>query len=327
MGKRFDSYMKALERSGIAETLVGGEGRRVRADANETAAFARELESIDKRLFEKTYPEYKGTTLVPVATGIDAGADEYTYRWMEELGEAELLTNYGDDVKLVDVTGDEETSKLVSYAAGYQYTVQDIRRSQMTGRPIDDKRAMAVRRVLAKKANDVIFSGDSRKGITGFANNPNVDTVSGLTGTWSSATAVQIIDDIRKMENEIFDESNGAELPDTIAFAATTFKHLSKPVGDNVDKTILKFLREQGNLMFIRNIEFAHELNLANAGGNGPRTVVYKRDAEKLEALMPIPFMQHPVFAKSLSFLVPCEIRVGGVVIRFPGSMRYADGL
>jgi hypothetical protein len=314
---RYDGYLRALERSGISE----------RYDANETMSFARELESIDVKLYEKVYPEYKGTALVPVGTGISEGADEYTYRWMEELGEAGLLVNYADDVPMVDVRGEEETSKLVSFAAGYQYTVQDLRRAKLTGRGVDQMRAMAARRVLAKKANDVIFHGVASKGITGFANNANVDFVTGLTGTWSTATAVEITNDVRAIENEIYAESGGAEMPDSIVFASTTFQYLSKMLGDNADKTVLKFLREQGNLMFIKNIEFAHELNLANATGNGPRTICYKRDPEKLEALLPIPFVQHPVFPKSLSFSVPCECRVGGVVVRYPGSMRYVDGL
>jgi hypothetical protein len=326
MGKRFDSYKRAIEQSGMAEVLTEGNRFR-RGDANETAVFARELEEIDKRLFEKKYPEYKGTILVPVATGISHGADEYTYRWMEELGQAELLTNYGDDVPMVDAGGDEETSKLVSFAAGYQYTVQDLRRSQMTGRPIDARRGEACRRVLAKKVNDVIFFGESRKGITGFANNANVEVLAPTTGNWATATATQIIDDVRKMENDIFSDSKGAEMPDTLVLAASTFPNLSKPLGDNVDKTVLKFLKEPGNLMFIKNIEFAHELNTADAESDGPRAICYSRDGEKLEALVPIPFTQHPVIAKSLSFVVPCEVRVGGVVVRYPGSMRYVDGL
>lgn len=320
--KRFDSYMRALEASGMADILSE------RKDANETAVFARELEAIDKKLYEKVYPELKGDKLVPVATGIDAGADEYTYRWMEELGEAGLLTNYGDDVPMADVKGEEESSKLVSFALGYQYSVQDLRRAKMTGRPIDQQRANACRRALAQKVNDVIFNGVEVKNIEGFANNSNVDFVTtGITGTWSTATAAEIVADVLLMERTVFDESKGAEMPDTIVFAAETFKYLTKPLGDNVDKTVLKFLREPGNMMFVKNIDFAHELNLADAQGDGPRSIIYKRDPEKLEALIPIPFVQHPVFAKSLSFTVPCEVRVGGVVIRYPGSMRYIDGL
>ena len=48
---------------------------------------------------------------------------------------------------------------------------------------------------------------------------------------------------------------------------------------------------------------------------------------EKVAALVPIPFIQHPVHARPLSFLVPCEARIGGVVWRFPKSGRYIDGL
>jgi hypothetical protein len=75
---RFDMYCDLAGRLGYAEG--------VRMDANETAYFARQLESIDKKLYERRYPEFKGTQIVPIMSGVDEGAEEYTYRSITEYG-------------------------------------------------------------------------------------------------------------------------------------------------------------------------------------------------------------------------------------------------
>ena len=298
-----------------------------RMDANETSAFARELEEIDATLYEKKYPAYKGLDLVPVKR-VSEGADLYTEQVIEQFGSAEELVNYSDDPPMSDVNATESSGKLFSFWSGFQYTVQDARRSKLMRVPVEAKRAEAARKVLAKKLNDVIFSGISTRGVTGLLNNASVSLVtSGLTGTWSGATASQIVADIQTLEMTVFNDSKGVEQPDTLLLPLSLYRLLSKPIGDNVDKTVLGFLMQPGTLAFVKNIEWAYDLETADAGGTGPRAVIYRRDSEAVEALVAIEFVTHPTMQKNLSWVTPCETRTGGVVFHYPGSARYCDVL
>src|SRR5690606_30941545 len=134
--------------------------------------------------------------------------------------------------------------------------------------------------------------GEAAKNIPGLANNPDVDTVSPDTGTWSGATASQILGDIRKMENDIVADSMGVERPDTTLVTVTQFGYLSAPLGDNADKTVLDWIRTK--LLYVKDIVRCWQLEQANAGRNGGRIIMYSKDETKLVGLLPIEFGSFP---------------------------------
>lgn len=312
---RFDMY------SALADRLAWAEG--VRLDANETAYFARQLESIDKRLFEKRYPQLKGTAICPINSAIDEGAEEYTYQMLDEVGVSEVLANYAEKVRRVDVSGREETVKLFGHALGYGYTIQDMRRGRMTGRPLDATKAMTTRRGIAMRNDEVLATGWAALGIKGFYNNANVSLVSVITGTWSSATADQITADLHKMENAIVTDSKGAEMPDTLVLPPSLYGAASTKYRANTDTTALAaFLK---NSQSVKSVEVWARGETAGAS-SVPRIAMGRRDPETLEGLLPLEFYQMAPQQEGMGFTVNCDSRCGGVVFRYPGGWRYMDG-
>lgn len=319
---RLDAYQRAVDSYYSTLHATGS-----RYDANETATFARELEEIDAKLHEKKFPELKGLSLVPVRN-VNPGVEIFTTQTITQFGFAEHLTDYSKDPPMAEVQGTEESTKLFSFVSGFQVTVQDVRRSKFMGIPLETKRSEAAKRVLDTKLNSIVFSGLTDKGVTGLANNANVSLVtSGINGSWSSASGADIAEDVRTLEMAVFEGSNSVEAPDTLVLPVSLYKRLNKPIdGSNITRSVLKFLMEPGNLMFIKNIEYCVELETAGAGST-PRAVVYKRDPDVLEQLVAIEFMTHPVMQRNLAWVTPCEMRCGGVVVNRPGAMRYCDVL
>lgn len=305
----------------VITALAASNGWRL--DANETAVFARQLEDIDAQLYRVVYPQLKGTALVPVKTDIDPGAEEYTYRVMDYAGQSKPIANYADDLPRVDVQGKEVTTKLFSHGAAYGYSLQDLRRSRMTGLGLDSERAMACREVIARKNDTIIATGDSTVGLTGFLNNANVSLVSPATGTWSSATAEQIADDLFKIERAIIADSKGVEMPDTVVLPPSLFALASTKRLSNTTTTAMEFFLAKA--LGVRNVEHWYPLETAGSGGVA-RIVMYTRDPSKLSALLPLEFNQLPPEARNLAFVINCDSRAGGVAVRYPGSMRYMDG-
>lgn len=315
MGKRYDSIHAAICMAAAA----------MRLDANETAIFARQLEDIDSKLYEVEYPELIGTKIVPVKSDIDPGAEEYTYDVMDYAGRMAPIANYADDLPSSDLQGFEVTTKLKSWGGSYGYSIQDLRRAKMAGRPLENIKAKTQRDIAARQLDEIIFSGYSSLGITGLVNNANVSLVTPITGTWTSATALQILADLFKLERTAFEASKGVEMPDTLLLPTTRFSLLNQPLGDNADKTILDFFKSKS--LFVKNVEHSFRLETANVAGTGPRAVCYRKDPTKLEALVPVEFETFPPEAKNLAFKVNAHMRCGGVIVRYPGSMRYMDGI
>ncbi len=313
---RFDMYRRAVE-----AILQHDEERR---DANETAVFARQLEDIDTEVHRVVYPELRGEQVVPVRTAIHEGAEEHTYRVLDGVGVSRVIASYTEDLPRVDVQGREVTAKLFGHGASYGFSIQDMRRSRMSGLPLDNERAMLARETIARKNDEIIARGESSISVTGFYNNSGVSLVSPTTGTWLTATADQIVDDLLKLERAIIVDSNAVESPDIVVLSPSQFALANTKRLSNTETTALEFFlkKSQG----VKSAEVWARGEAANAGGNGPRIAMGRKDPKVLQALLPLPFYQMAPEQKGLGFVINCDSRAGGVIFRRPKAWRYMDG-
>ena len=308
----------------MAQALSSG----VRLDADETAAFVRQLESIRAVPYDVQYPELIWDKIVPMGgTDVDPGAEFFTWSLMDKAGEAKLITNWGEDAPSVDIQAGQSTSPLASYGIGYKYSIQDLRRANMLSLPIDQKRALAARELMARKIDRVLALGEPVAGLKGFANNSSVSILSPITGSWISggATPAQILADLLKMERDIMTTSKGIEMPDTMVVPNSLYALISTlPMSTLIPQgSVLEYFLKQS--MGIRRVEKSFYLEDAGASG-ATRIIAFKADIVKVEGIMPVIFEQFAPIVKGYAFNVNCHARTGGVVVRYPGSMRYMDG-
>jgi hypothetical protein len=313
---RFDHYARIVH-------ALGSASADLRMDDNLTAMFARQLEDIDAELYRVEYPELRGKEIVPIRTSINAGAEEYTYRSMNRAGRSHIVANYAEDIPRVDVQGKEESTKLFGHAASYGFSVQDLRRAKMTGLPLESERADAAREAIALTNDNVIAFGESSIGVTGFYNSADVALVTPITGTWLTATADQIVDDLMKMERAIMTTSKRVEMADTLVLPPSLHAIAATKRLANTETTALEFFLKKS--LGVKSVEHWYHGETAGAGGV-PRIAMGKKDPRKLQGLMPLEFYAMPPEQKGLGFVVNCDARVGGVVFRYPGAWRYMDG-
>lgn len=318
--QRFDSWSKRI---GEEIGLFGGSERK---DANESALFARQLEHVYSKTYDIKYPEFKARLFIPLDSSVPTGAETYTYRQFDEVGMAKLIANYADDLPDVTVFGKEFTGYCRGLGTAYSYSIQDVRRAAMAGMPLEMTLAQVARRVTEAKIDKLAAFGDSDAQLKGFLNHANVPLVTPITGTWSGATADQIVADLDKLVNSIVTGSKGIHVPDTLLLDLGSFTLLnSKQRSTASDKTILAWYLE--NNAFIKNIDHWYLLATANAALNGPRIVCYQRSPENLGLVIPQEFEQFPPQAKNLAFRVPCHARCGGVKVTYPLAIAYMDGV
>lgn len=301
--------------------------RVFRCDADETATFLRQLESIDAVIYKVEYPAFQGLDLVPVMSGVSDGAEFYTYYSYDKSGVAKRVVNFAQDFPRVDIQGKMTKSNIASYGASYGYSIQDLRRAAQANVPLEVSRAAAAHEAIARQVDNQIWFGDTEAATTGLANDSEVSLVSVTNGNWDTETdPLKILADLTKLETASYAASKGIEMPDTFVLPQVLRQKLTTlPLGTNADHSIMDFFLAKSQ--FVKNVEWAWQLNLADAAGTKPRALCYKRDPMKLGAVLPIEYEQFPPQQEGMSFQIPCHARAGGVVIRYPGSVKYMDGI
>lgn len=314
------------ERAADIQDVMRAMPRSQRLDANETMLFARQLEAIETRLFEVKYPEGHAMELVPILTSIDPGADKYTYRFEDVAGEAKRITNWSKDFERVDVKGDEVSHKLQNYGASYGYDLQQLRAAKFANYALERQLNTGARRVVMRKLDTNIWFGDTEIGVRGLANSALVSPTAVITGTWASATSLQIVADAQKLISAPVNASKGVEETDTVIFSTSIYELVSKRFMGNEapGMTVLDMLKKANpGVAFFKS----YRLETADAGGTKPRAIAFRKDPEKLEALVPVEFEVLPAVDQGGEFEVKVFGRFGGVATRYPTSIAYMDNL
>lgn len=314
---------------GLRQMFGRNKGKRFTADAGETASFLRQLTHIFSRTFDKKYPELKARTFIPVNHEIPAGAESFVWRSWDLAGMAKVVSNFADDLPAVAVIAAEVTQGIKSFGDSYDYSIQDMKASAMSGNQLDVKKAFAARRVMENLVENTAAFGNAGAGLPGFLNNANVPLLSApgsITGGWLTATPVQMYDDLNAMANAMVVNTKGVFVPDTILLPMNRFSVVAtKGMSDIDTTTVLRRFLE--NSPYIRNVDQWPLLDKANATSDGPRAVVYKRDPEIVELMIPEEFNQLPPQARNLAFVILCTMRFAGVSFYYPLGAEYVDGI
>jgi hypothetical protein len=301
-----------------------------RADAGETAAFARQLEYVKAQTYDVKYLQHKARMFIPVDSSVPSGAESFVWRAWDMAGMAKIISNYATDLPKVAILGAEVIQGIKSIGDSYGYSIQDVRAAAMSGTQLDTKLALAARRMIENKIENLAARGDAAAGLPGFVNNANVPLITAvgtdINGDWLNATSAEILADLNTIANTIVETTGETHIPDTMILPTNRYSFVAtKPYSDTDSRSVLRVFLE--NSPYVKNVDQWQYLNTADAAGTGPRVVCYERSPEVLEMVIPQEFEQFPPQAKGLEFEIPCHARFGGVSIRYPLGMLYADGV
>lgn len=330
------SDLRALQNSELASVMAATPGMRFDDADDASVFFARELDFVKSKTYDRLYPELTALKLFPVSSEVNPGAETITYYGYEKTGFAKIIQNYATDLPRADIKGKPETAHIKSIGDSYGYSVQEMRASRYAGKSLDVRKGESARYAIDKEINRIAWAGDEKAGLMGILsswNNVPLYTLSMNSG----GTSTQFKD---KNPDEILKDFSGAiasmarmtmdvERPDTIAVASDVYVYLSTtPRSALSDKTILNWLLE--NLPDIKEIVRCPELNADN--GINPYTgqavmLLYKSDEEKLTIENPLLFYQYPVQPVKLEMEIPCEARTAGAMIYYPLSMLIVPGV
>lgn len=305
----------------MAAKVSQGEARM---DASSTLFLARQLEELDAETYWVEYPECQGVTILPIKSNINPGADNYKYQIRDRVGEFNPSANLTDDSPEQDIAGDAATQSLYSWRGHYKYSVQDMRRAAMAGQPLENDKSMGCRENAETKIDEVLATGHSPLGITGFYNNANVASVTADTGSWdiSGTDADEIVADLNKAVRAVITGSKGRVIPNAIVLTPTQYAAADTKRLPNTEVSALDFFKKKNPQVVVS--QWARGETAGAAGVR--RLMVGRMDRRTIEALMPVRYETFPPEIKGLTYLVEAHVRVGGVIYRYPGAWRYMDG-
>lgn len=298
-------------------------------DAQGNATFSRQLEYIRTQNVAMRFPNFMARTLIPVKNDIDPGVQTITWRSYAPAGVAKLISSYADDLPRSDVTAEENTSRVHSIGNSYGFSVDEIAASAYAGNELDAKKAAAARRANEQEVERIASTGDARFNILGLLNQPNVITYAVAAGAststaWGAKTGKEQLADLLGIIQSVISTTNGVEKPNTIILPETQYGIAATGrISDTTDTTVLEFFQKARP-----NIEVLAWERLKGAGvANSDRMVAYYRDPNFLELNIPKEWTELDPQERNLEVVIPCHSRIGGVVLYYPLSMSYADGI
>jgi hypothetical protein len=303
-------------------------------DAAENIFFARELEQIRARSYDIKYAERKIRMLVPVDNSIDPGAEVVTYSQYDRVGVAKIISSYAEDLPRADVKGKQFSVTVKGLGSSYGFSVQEIRAARMAGKPLDARKADAARQAIEDKIDSIGASGDAATGLVGLLNIANAQTYTITAGaggqtTWNTGatpkTGLEVIKDMNSAVHTIVTTTKEAEKPDTMLLPVDKYAYIaSTPLQAGSDTTILQFFLR--NSPYITSVEPWDKLTGAGAGPTN-RMMVYRRDPDALQLVIPQEFESFPPEQEGLNSVIACHARTAGVQCYYPMSVLYADGI
>lgn len=296
--------------------------RHLRLDTNESVFFARQLEFIKAQTYDVLYAELSAFRLFPISTDGGPGAKSLTWRSYESIGQAKLVSGYGDDLPRADVRAKEFINPVMSIGASYGWSLQDIRAAMFANVSLEAKKAMAAVRAHNQVINSVAWFGDAESGLPGLKTDSDINTTTALNGGWTT-NADDMIEDVNEMITTMISTTKGVEIPNVVAMPPDRLALLNgTPRATTANVSVLGWLK-----IAWPDIEFTGATELSAWSTTNDAMMAYRRDPMKLSLELPSAYEELPVQQEGLEFIVPTHSRIAGLFVYYPKSIEIRTGI
>lgn len=279
-----------------------------------------QLNHVLDKAFQESFPALKARTFIPVNRSIPQGAESVSTKIWDQFGRAEVMNTMADNFPSVSLGQREAFSVIKSLGCYFEYSLLDIRRSQMAGTELDSKLAVAARQTIESKVDELAAVGHQQVGLYGLSNHAGISRHQ--LKPWFEPTknknSEEILKDINQLVSGIAEDTHNALLPDTLLLPVKHFAYIAQtPYSSQSNVTILNYLLS--NNPYIKNIDWWVHLK--------DKCLVYPRTPNALEMYIPLEFEMLPPQSSAMNIRIYCHARFGGVQIYTPKACAYGFGL
>lgn len=292
------------------------------------AFYISQLANLEAKIYEAKYTAINYQELIPINTAVPEWADTWDYISYDAVTLGKFIGSSADDLPSVSLSATKSTVQLGYAGNSYDYSLDELRKSQQLRIPIDTTKGRAAFRGSQEHSQRVAYFGDVDRGMTGLFNNPNL-ALDNSTVDWSTATGQEIVDDMNSLLIKVWIDSANVHLPDTFILDSTRYATItSRRMDSGTDTTIMQFFMK--NNLFTTTtgqaLRVMPRLQLLAAGvASKDRMMAYELNDDNLGLVNPIPWRPLAPQMKNLSIKIPCEYKISGVEFRYPFSGAYRD--
>lgn len=326
---------KAMPMAGIAagQQLQFRDGLPTIDDGN--AFYISQLANLEAKIYEAKYTAINYQELIPINTNVPEWADTWDYISYDSVTIGKFIGSSADDLPSVSTKANKSTVQIGYAGNSYDYSLDELRKSQQMRMPIDTIKGRAAFRGSQEHSQRVAYFGDAARLMTGLFNNPNL-ALDNSTVDWDTAEGQAIVDDMNSLLIEVWINSANVHLPDTFLLDSTRYATItSRRMDSGTDTTIMEFFKKNNlfTTMTGRELTVQPRLQLsaaqlaANGVSNGDkdRMMAYELNDDNLGLVNPIPWRPLAPQMVGLNIKIPCEYKISGVEFRYPFSGAYRD--
>jgi hypothetical protein len=297
------------------------------------AFFQRELEYIKTAAYDVKYADIRWRSFFPTASDAAEWQDSIVFQTMDEAGEAKVVQDYAKDFPRVDVAASERTAPIKRIGDSFGYNLDELNRSNATGKQLPTKKASLALKVIERKFNNIVWYGEAASGLEGFQTNTDVPRANaanpGAGTTWAVKTPDQILADVNAGFAAVPNTSKGVHTASRMVLPILQYTDIATRRLTDTGMTVLNFI--VANSPFIASadqIMWANELDSFGTAGVDDMWI-YEPDPMNLEVEVPLEPMIHSDLMEThgLEFTVPCSGKIAGLKIHYPASMILIEGI
>lgn len=292
--------------------------------------FDRQLEAIEAEMYQVEYAELLGKLLFDVDTSIPSGATSATYRSFDKRGKAKWINGSARDLPRVDVSGKETTFPIKIIADSYGYNVFEIEAAAQGMFPLERERAAAAFWVCEQGIDEAIFFGASEVGIPGLFDNTEIPTDDVVGGTWATKIAAGdydlVLADINSIFTETAVETKQRESIKKLMLPTLQYNLIATtPRSATSDTTLLEYFVSKSP--YLKSMDDVISVPyLAGAGAAGADIMIgYDPNPRKVQIRLPSDVQSYPAQLTGLEYEIPVAAKFGGLIVRYPMSMRRKE--
>lgn len=299
-------------------------------DSQNNLFFARELEHIIPEMFEIEHARINARAVFPIDRSAGPSAKIITYRQFTKVGASKIITDYSNDIPLVQVFGEEFTGNVRTLGIAARWSVDEIEDARTVGRPLDRMQTDTAREAILRQENDIAFNGDSTHGLVGLFTDPNIptDTVVvgvGATTPWTNKTGPEMVIDMCSCVNQIPETTGDVEAPTRLLMSTRRYNLAScTPMDTGTDTTALKYFINNNN--YVKDVMPIREFQGIAAGGLDTM-MAYTPDVRKIRMNVTMEIEQRAPQENDLWIKVIYREKFGGLTVHKPLSLHICEGI
>ncbi|KDC23925.1 PF09950 family protein [Bordetella bronchiseptica F4563] len=332
MAKKTITLDRDFPHLGLAagQTIVFDDAIRTTDDG--LGFYVSQLAYLEPRIYATKYPNINFQELIPVDSSVPEWADSVPYISYDAVTLGKFIGANADDLPNVAMKAKKDNVPVGYAGNSFEYSLDELRKSQQLRMPIDITLATAARRGAEEHMQRVAYFGDADRNMYGLFNHPNVTSDATSTLNWKAAgtTGKMILDEINGMIGDVWNQSKGVHVPNTMVMAASRWTFLATTMATEYapDKTLLEILQAQNlyTRMTGQPMTIVPRFQLESAGASGKdRILIYEKNAENLVMYIPMFWRPTAPQPRNLKIKVPAEYKVSGTEFRYPMSAEYFD--